>query len=252
MMRKTILAWMGLGTALVCGSAQADLGMNGETGGRLNPTADTAPVAHVSLAASVDSLGTTPAPSNRLSLIGVQAATGLPAGFEVSGAWQKLRVSGAGPLSPLDKSGVALGGKYVLPGNHGGWKVAAGAGISTALLDNRHAYLVATRSLGVQPVASAQLSLGLRYDHFSLGDIGGPHSNKVSVYGVASVRVTPWVAVTGELQSRNAKFTGSTTPYSLGVSLSRPGSPFNLSVGVERQGLVDDSGAYLQLGCTLP
>ena len=97
--------------------------------------------------------------------------------------------------------------------------------------------------------------LGLRYDRFDadLGFLGDDESSRLSLYGGVEVPLTgdgDFTAV-GELQSKNNDFDDAKFPFSASVRF-RPGTgddrPFSASLGIQRQGLFNDSRIFGQIG----
>ncbi|HEX8235569.1 MAG TPA: hypothetical protein VF600_06395 [Abditibacteriaceae bacterium] len=186
-------------------------------------------------------------------------------------------------FNDLDKAGIAVGAKYLFTRETDplGLRIAGGAGFSQALLKNVHAYLVGTKSFqtGRRTITT---HLGVRYDRFKFtGNIDESDgttrldipfedtSGKVSLYGGVEVpldRRGQWNFV-GEAGTRNSEFdfkffpnlngkgyensSGQLTgkfPYSLSLRYANQG--WSASAGVMRQGLVNDSGFFAQLGKT--
>lgn len=186
-------------------------------------------------------------------------------------------------FNDLDKAGVAVSAKYLFTRNTDplGLRIAGGAGFSQALLKNVHAYLVGTKSFktGRRTITT---HLGVRYDRFkfkgTINESDGTTrldipfedtSGKVSLYGGVEVpldRRGQWNFV-GEAGTRNSEFDfnffpnlngkgyenssgqlAGKFPYSLSLRYANQG--WSASAGVMRQGLVNDSGFFAQLGKT--
>jgi hypothetical protein len=92
--------------------------------------------------------------------------------------------------------------------------------------------------------------LGLRYDDFDArGILPGRSAGKASVFGGVEVPLDArdrFTAV-GELQSKNSHFGTAEYPYSASVRFRRPGG-FSASLGVQREGITGNSGAFAQVG----
>ena len=152
-----------------------------------------------------------------------------------------------------------------------------GAGYSQALLKNLHAYVVASKAVPVGH-RNVVLHLGARYDRFKFEAVERETgifadnleledtSQKVSFFGGVEVpldRKGRWSAI-GEAGTRNSSFDIDFTsanvadpfkarfsggfPYSLSLRYADNG--WRITGGVMRQGLVDDSGLFAQIGKT--
>ena len=184
----------------------------------------------------------------------------------------------------LDRAGFSAGVKYAFsPAGQaaaGKWDLSAGAGYSQALLNNAHIYVVGSRAVSTGS-RSIQIHLGARYDHFRFTAVDrqtGPlviggvddirlhdSSHRFSLFGGMEVpldRDQHWNLI-GEIGTRNSDFdigfqAESFVPSRFRADL-KGGFPYSLSVryagrgwvataGVMRQGLVEDSGLFAQLG----
>lgn len=232
-----------LGTG-VSSAARADLTVNGAVGMPLNPTAETTGALSVQGQASYFDLGSVG--GNDVRLYGLHGAGRLLNRLEISGGVEKMSADRG--ANDLDRTGIALGAKYtLLTAPIAGVSVAAGAGYSRAVFENTHAYLVATKPFPGIGTTRFTGHLGVRYDRFK---IGGSTSNRASVYGGAelplSVIGSDNLALIGEMQSKNADFSDSRTPYSLSLRYRPAGRPFSARVGWQRQGVTGDSGVFAQ------
>ncbi len=194
---------------------------------------------------------------------------------------QKIEIpdSGVGTFVTVDypdlnKTGFALGAKYLIKPavNADDFAVAAGIGLNTALADNVHAYLVASKGL-TNGNRAIKAHIGVRYDRFKLsarrtevnfeGDFFTidsrdfrATSSKVSAFVGAEVPIDSKGRFTfvGEFQSRNTDTSGpdssffgdGSSPYSLSLRYAK--DKVNASVGVQRQGVIRDSGLFAQVG----
>jgi hypothetical protein len=238
---------LGAGMALG-GTAQADLTRSGAVGLPLNPTAQMPDKGSVRVQANFSDLGNIS--GSDLNFGGIYAAGRLGDRLEISGGLERL--NGDRFLNPLDETNVALGAKYLLKTSGAdGVAIAAGVGYSRALLRNKHAYVVASKSFsslsktGRTPGAA---HLGVRYDDFRLL---GSNSGKASLYGGVEVpldaRGRIWAI--GELQSKTSEFNTSRYPYSLGLRYKANGG-FSATAGYLREGITGESGFYAQVGKT--
>jgi hypothetical protein len=187
---------------------------------------------------------------------GALAAGRIADNWEVSGGITRLRVRGDGPYNRLTKTGVNLGVKYLVnpeaPVGEIHW--AVGAGYDRALLKNWRAYGVASKGFNVKEGRAPIMGhLGVRWDRYSLDDLGGfdgETSSKVSVYAGTEIPVTRSgdFKLTGEIASKNNEFEQARIPFSVG-GLWEPGSsPFSVAAGLQRQGLIGDTGWYAKVG----
>lgn len=175
----------------------------------------------------------------------------------------------------LDKTGFALGAKYLLrPAKTADdFAVAVGAGFNTALTDNVHAYIVASKGL-TNGKRAIKAHIGARYDRYQLkanrtqveyfnGDITSidtrtfrARSNKASAFIGAEIPLDSKgnFSVIGEYQTRNTDTSGpdssffgdGSSPYS--ISLRYAKNQINASIGTQRQGIIRDSGLFAQVG----
>jgi hypothetical protein len=247
-------------------SGHNGLTISGAVGLPLNPTAQTPAKGSVRVQANYYQLFKDDALINADSkLYGVYVAGGVTDRLEVSAGLEKNSVSGNGAASDIfDKSGVALGVKYLLgkQSNPEDVRFAIGAGYSSALFKNTHVYAVASKGFGAgRRVITGHL--GVRWDRFKangnavLPGVGSFESSKVSVYGGAELPIDRRGRFTlvGELQSKNTDTEfGGAMPYSLSVRY-RSDNGFSASVGMMRQGVLsdivqDDSGLFAQVGKT--
>jgi len=251
-MKVALAATLMLSAASV---ARADQTINGAVGLPLNPTAQIPLPNGIRIQANYfdfDKDGGT----KLYGVYGAGRVGGLP--LEINGGLEKL----SSDFGPLDKSGIAIGAKYLLTRETDpvGVRIAAGVGYSRALLKNVHAYVVGTKYFGDVNTAGGGRApvighLGLRYDRFDadLGFLGDDTSSKLSLYGGVEVPLTgngDFSAI-GELQTKNNSFGGSRVPFSASVRF-RPGTgedrPFSASLGVQRQGLFNESRLFGQVG----
>ena len=169
----------------------------------------------------------------------------------------------------LHKTGFALGAKYLLkPARDADdVAVAVGAGFNTALADNVHAYIVASKNL-TSGSRAIKGHIGARYDRFKLQARitqtffeGGESesfterfsekSSQFSAFVGAEVPLADNFSVVGEVQSKNTNFSDELfgdggTPYSLSVRYAK--DKINASVGIQRQGIIRDNGLFAQIG----
>jgi hypothetical protein len=277
---KAILAALAvMGSA---SAAHADLSQHGAVGLPLNPTAQLPPentwrvqADYVDTGTAEEELGGSTFELAEGKFYGLHAAGSLNSRWEISGGIEKFRVRDtfSFPLdfSDFDRTGFALGAKYLLSGqdNPQGIRVAAGVGYSHALYKNIHAYVVGTKNFGANGGRAPIVGhLGLRFDRFDYPEFDTlspdpEKSNKVSVYAGAEVPITRsgGLALVGEIQSKRAKDTlydsgtelfEAKFPYSLSVRWRQPGKGFSASVGVQRQGLPGfrDHAWFAQIGYT--
>lgn len=223
------------------GVARADLTINGAVGLPLNPTAETTGPLSVQAQANYFDLGDG---SDSAKIYGVYGAGRLLNRLEISGGVEKMSAD----RSSDDRSGIALGAKYSLmslPGT--GVNVAVGAGHSSALYRNTHAYIVASKAFSGIGDAAITGHVGARFDRYKWS---GRTSNRASLYGGVEVPLTfagtSDLALIGELQTKNADYSQSRTPYSLSLRYRPEGRPFSARVGWQRQGVTGDSGLFAQ------
>jgi hypothetical protein len=230
-------------------TARADQTINGAVGLPLNPTAQIPLPNGVRVQANYFDLDK----DGNTKLYGVYGAGRVGgSSLEINGGIEKL----SSDFDAIDKSGIAIGAKYLFTRESDpvGVRIAAGAGYSRSLFKNVHAYVVGTKYFGDANTADGGRApvighLGLRYDRFDSDD----DSSRLSLYGGVEVPLTgdgDFSAV-GELQTKNNDFKGSRVPFSASVRF-RPGTgedrPFSASLGVQRQGLFNDTRFFGQIG----
>lgn len=254
MTKAAVAATVALGTLSgAVGTARADLTLNGAVGLPLNPTAQIPLPGGVRVQGDYFDLGNNAFGDFRF--YGLHAAGRVGSRLEINGGIE--RIDGPRLFSDdFDRTGLAIGAKYLFTRETDpvGVRLAAGVGYSRALLRNVHAYVVGTKSLGNLTEGRTPITghLGVRYDRFrsSINTFAGTvdvRSNKASVYGGLEVPFTRTgdFAFVGELQSKNVD--GGRAPYSASVRYRRAGKGLSASVGVQRQGGVDN-GLFVQLG----
>ncbi len=232
-------------------AARADLTLQGAVGLPLNPTAQIPLPGGVRVQANYFDLGESF--GSDAQFYGLHAAGRLGERLEINGGVSKLDSDGF--FDDFDRTGFDIGAKYLFTRetDPAGVRIAAGAGYSRALLENTYAYVVGTKSFGRGITGnSAPITghLGLRYDRFDLGDgFFDDDSNKLSVYGGVEVPFTRTgdFSFVGELQSKN--FEGdSEFPYSASIRYRPVGQGLSASIGIQRQGILDDNGLFAQIG----
>lgn len=232
----------------VASAAHADLTQSGAVGLPLNPTAQIPAEGGVRIQGNYYDQGDIGAVSTKS--YGVVAAGRVGDNIEVNGGWTKFDTN---PTTILDKSGVALGAKYLFTRESDPAKVriAAGIGYDRALWKDTYAYVVGTKSFSGISADKAPITghLGLRYDRFKVANV---KSTKASVYAGAEIPVTADGAfsIVGEIQSKNNDFGLEKFPYSASIRYRPTGKPFGVSVGIQRQGLTGDNGVFAQIGYT--
>lgn len=228
--------------------ARADLNLNGEVGLPLNPTAQIPNQNGVRVQGNYYDQGNIFGSDFRY--YGVGAAGSVSKQLEINGGVNRFRISNS---TGLTRTGIAVGAKYLFTkeSDPAGVRIAAGVGYNRALFNNSHAYIVATKYLGTVSGDRAPVTghLGLRYDRFDESNFAG-RSNKASVYGGVEIPFTRRgdVAFVGELQSKNNDFGFEKFPYSASLRYRQQGRGLSASAGIHRQGLIGDSGLFLQLG----
>ena len=229
-------------------AAHADLTYQGQVGLPLNPTAQIPMRDGVRIQADYFDFGN-PGGGN-VEDYGIHAAGRLGDNLEINGGVEKFHVPNG---SPLDKTGFALGGKYLFSRESDpvGVRIAAGGGYDQAVLKDEYGFVVATKSFsgtgGGRPSVTGDL--GARYDHYNEDALGGT-SSKASVYGGVEVPLTSagnFQAV-GELQSKNNEYASAKFPYSASLRYRAPQQPWSGSIGIQRQGLTGESGVFVQVG----
>lgn len=234
-----------------CQSAKADLNINGETGLILNPTAQIPAKGQVRLQANYYDSGS----DWNDKYYGVFGAISPADKWEVSGGVSKYRSDD----TDWNRSSIAVGAKYQLMSQADkGLDVAIGAGYNGALARNIHAYVAATRSLGVPGRTIVTGTIGARWDRFD--DHVGSKSSKASLFAGVEVPVTLGgdVSLIGEVQSKNISsgfsLESGKIPYSLGVRYRPGGQPFSVTAGLQRHGIntpwEDSSKLFVQAGFT--
>jgi len=260
-----------LAATLVAGAAQtarADLTLNGAVGMPLNPTAQIPLQGGIRLQANYFDLGDVEEGGERLGdfkFYGLHAAGRVgQMPLEISGGVERLRAQTDEDalediFDDLDRTGLALGAKYLFTRetDPAGIRLAAGVGYSRALLNNIHAYVVGTKYLGAVTGERVPITahLGLRWDRFKLPEEQGAagdddKSTRVSVYGGVEIPITRGGDFTfvGELQSKNTDFEEAKFPFSASVRFRPQNQAFSASLGIQRQGIVEDTGIFAQLG----
>jgi hypothetical protein len=245
-MNKTFKAV--LTAALALGAAQAahaDLTISGAVGLPLNPTAQIPEPGGVRLQGNYYDGGDVA--GGDVKHFGLFAAGNVGTIIEVSGGINRLDGAGAG----IDKTGFAIGAKYLFTreSDPAGVRFAVGAGYDHALLKNIHVYGVASKYLGAVSGDRLPLTghLGIRYDKW---DNAAVDDSQFSVFAGAEVPLTrtgDFQAV-GEIQSKNVS--GGDVPYSVALRYRPARSPFGVTAGWQRQGLISDGGFFVQLGYT--
>jgi len=251
-MKAAVAATLILSAASV---ARADQTINGAVGLPLNPTAQIPLPNGVRVQANYFDLDKD-ADAKLYGVYGAGRIGDRP--LEISGGLEKL----SSDFEPIDDTGFSIGAKYLFSRetDPAGVRIAAGVGYSHSLLKNVHAYVVGTKYFGDVNTAGGGRApvighLGLRYDRFDadLGFLGDDESSRLSLYGGVEVPITgdgDFTAV-GELQSKNNDFHGSKIPYSASVRF-RPGTgedrPFSASLGIQRQGLFNETRLFGQVG----
>ncbi len=247
--KAAIAAAVAVGSLTLAQGARADLTVSGAVGLPLNPTAQIPNEGGIRLQGNYYDHGNPGGGS--VKGYGLFGAARVSDNIEVSGGIDKLDVPGGGPL---DRTGGAIGAKYLITkeSDPAGVRFAVGAGYDHALVKNAHVYAVASKYLGdVTKGLPITGHLGLRYDRFDFGGVGGD-SKKLSVYAGGEVPVTKDgdFQIVGEIQSKNLDFAGAKIPYSIGGRYRPQGQPFGLSLGWARQGITADSGFFVQVGYT--
>ena len=265
-----------LAATLVAGAAQtarADLTLNGAVGLPLNPTAQIPLQGGIRLQGDYFDFGDIDEGGDKIAdakFYGIHAAGRVGAfPLEINGGFEQLSVNGdtGDPFiddaieDSFDKSGIAIGAKYLFTRetDPAGIRLAAGVGYSRALLKNVHAYVVGTKYLGnvTGDRVPVTAHLGLRYDRFKLsGDAADADdddsSSKLSIYGGVEIPITRNgdFSFVGELQSKNTDdiFGDAKIPFSASVRFRPRNQAFSASLGFMRQGLIDDTGLFAQLG----
>jgi len=230
-----------LAIAGMSGAAHADLNYNGEVGLPINPTAQVpSTTGGFRLQGNYYDLG-----GADLYSLGGAVRASKTAPIEINGAVNY--VDGGG-----DDVRFSVGAKYLFSreSDPAGVRLAVGAGYSElSSLKNTRAYAVASKSFGnpVDGRVSATGHLGVRYDHYNVGD-----SDKASVFVGAEVPVTPKgdIQILGEAGTK--VIDGGDFPYSLGLRYRASQQPFGATIGVQRLGITGNNNArlFVQLGYT--
>lgn len=248
-MKKNFAIGTALAAAALAGTlsapARADLTINGAVGLPLNPTARMPLPGGARIQANYFDLGTRF--NSDAKFYGLYAATALGERVEISGGVEKLKATNL--LNGLDRTGVALGIKYLLykPEDLTKVRVAIGAQYSRALVRKKSVYIVGTKYLGNGDGSRVPIAahLGVRYDRF---DNDFDTSNQASLYGGVEVPLTAdnKFSVVGELQTKNQK--DGKFPYAASIRYQPQGTGFSASIGIARQGLLNDNGLFAQIG----
>ncbi len=237
--------------------AKADLTLQGAVGLPLNPTAQIPQEGGVRVQGNYTDLGRyEPDASNSSRLYSLNAAGRVGKNFELNGGIEKLDLKFA--EGSVNRTGLNIGAKYLFSRESDpvGVRIAAGAGYSRAEFNNTYAYVVGTKYFGEVTEERVPITghLGLRYDQFDYGFLGGDKSNKLSIYAGVELPVTRNgdVSVVGELQSKVVKFSGAKAPFSLSVRYRPQGQGFSASAGIMNRGISRESKGRLfaQIGYT--
>jgi hypothetical protein len=286
-LKVTLAAAVLAGTAHMVHQANASQTMTGEGGLPLNPTANGIAPGSIESQAIYFDLGSEDGPSGatgpspsptpvftqgnvgtkalpkispldryKFSYYGATAAGRVAKNWEVSGGISHLRVSGDGPYDGLTKTGLNLGVKYLVNPDAPVENIhyAVGAGYDRALLKNWRAYAVASKGFNVKKGRTPIMGhLGVRWDRYSLDDLGGfdgDSSSKVSIFAGTEIPVTRSgdFRLTGEIATRNNSFVQSMFAFAAGVIWGPSSSPFSVAAGIQRQGLIGDEGWYAKIG----
>ena len=251
-------------------SARADLGLTGAVGLPLNPTAQIPLPGGVRLQADYFDLGNINNSGGGASIdlsdkfYGVHAAGRVGDQVEVNGGISSLRSrlttnNGAGLITSQsdNRTGLDIGAKYLFSRESDpvGVRLAAGAGYSRALADNINVYVVGTKYFGELTGERVPVigHLGLRYDRFRLGNLvagggGGGSDSRLSIFAGVELPIirNGSLQFVGEIQSKNVS--GGSSPYSASLRYRPKSQPYSASVGIQRQGLFNDNGLFVQLG----
>jgi hypothetical protein len=236
--------------ASTAGVARADLTINGEVGLPLNPTAQIPQPNGARVQGHYYQLGDTV--FGDIKNYGIGGAIRAGDRFEVNGGVSRTDAPTA--LSTLDKFGFSLGGKYLFSRETepAGVRLALGAGYNSALFDNIRVYGVASKYLGTLTEGRTPITghLGVRADRYDLniGGGGGGSSTRLGAFAGVEVPFTRDGALqfVGEVGTKTID--GGEFPFSAGLRYRMPGQGFSASIGAVRQGLVDDTGFYAQIG----
>lgn len=245
-MNKTFKAVLTAALALgATQTAKADLTISGAVGLPLNPTAQIPEPGGVRLQGNYYDGGDVA--GGNVKQFGLFGAGAIGTNWEVSGGVNRL--DGAGP--GIEKTGVAIGAKYLFTreSDPAGVRFAVGGGYDHALLKNFHVYGVASKYLGAVSGDRLPLTghLGVRWDKW---DHAAVDDDQFSVFAGAEVPLTrtgDFQAI-GEIQSKNVN--GGDIPYSVALRYRPARSPFSVTGGWQRQGLISDGGFFVQVGYT--
>ncbi len=224
--------------------AKADLTISGAVGLPLNPTAQIPAKDAVQVQANYFDLGQS---GFKAKQYGLYAAAQVADGFEINGGIEKLDTD----ASDVNRSGIALGAKYLFTHNSDPSNVqfAAGVGYSRASINNTYVYGVASKAFNSSGDRAPIIGhLGVRYDRFKIFDAT---SNKTSVYGGVEVPFTSKgdFSFVGELQSKVVKGSAQ-APYSAGLRYHGVDNGFSATIGIQRRPVIFDSKSrlFVQLG----
>ena len=242
-------------------AAKADLTVNGAVGLPLNPTAQIPAEGGIRAQGNYYDLGNIDGESTKL--YGIYGAGRLGGNLEINGGIEKVDGPDFGVNGDINRTGFAIGAKYLFTreSDSPGVRIAAGIGYNKAQADNLYVYVVGTKYFGELTGERVPVTghLGLRYDRFDYDFISpladGLQSNKASIFAGVEVPVTSSgdFSFVGELQSKNNSFEGSAIPFSASVRYRPQGQGLSASVGFQRRGLNyfdDQSGLFAQLGFT--
>jgi hypothetical protein len=243
---KALVAVTGMATLIT--TAHADQTISGAVGLPLNPTAQIPEPGSVRVQGTFMDLGR-PSIGGSTKLYGLYGAGRVGDNLEVSGGLQRFDVSGGGAN---ERNGISLGAKYLFNRSNvspTGVRFAVGAGYNRALYKNAHVYAVGTGYLRQPTSNRAGITghLGVRYDRYE-NDRASAESNKASVFGGVEVPVTNDGRF-AFVENTNSQFGSPRFPYSASVRYRATGG-LSASVGVARQGIVNDNGVFLQVGKT--
>lgn len=175
----------------------------------------------------------------------------------------------------MNKTRPAIGLKYLVLGDEAepsSLRVAVGGGYNPALFGNTHAYVVASKPIKIGG-RFVKVHMGGRYDRFTFEShlvntfFGEQNfedrSRKFSVFSGIEVPFDRKgrFSFVGEIGTKNSDFNGGATPvgsFDVGQTTSRfpYSAAFRIatsqglaaSIGVMRQGVIDDSGWFADVG----
>lgn len=236
---------------LLCAQvARADLSIQGAVGLPINPTAQLPEKSSPRVQFNYTDVGVIGA-GDSVKLYGVYGAARLGEKAEISGGYEKLN----SPFDSVDRSGTALGFKYLLKkgDDQAPLDIAIGASYSLAQGNNGFVYAVGSKSFGETKGERAAIMahLGVRYDLYDYGYFEGPDSKKFSVYSGVEVPLTRrgQFSFIGEYASKNNTFANSASPYSASLRFRPRAGGFSATVGLMRRGVsTPDSGLFAQVG----